>query len=170
MRQPIFQPLLSGTLTGCGFAPAVGLPCVQGSETDLRRYRDNFEPTSYTSRITNPYRAHEASRVAWNQSICADSSLIRGAIAQARERYVSPCMQPSSRRGLTISCVFINPLRPRHTCFASPIVPHNELRRAIHSPSVSLSSYFRAGSRSALRSLNQDTQPRRSRSLRHDSV
>jgi hypothetical protein len=144
---------------------------VQGSETDLRRYRDNLEPTSYTTRITSPCHAREASHVAWNQSICADSSPFRRANAQARERYVSPCMQPSSRRGLTISCVFINPLRPRHTCFASLVVPHNEQRRAVHSPSVSLCSILyivRAGSRSALRSLNhQDTQPRRFRSLRH---
>lgn len=53
----------------------------QGSETDLRRYRDNLEPTSYTSRITSPRHAHEASHVAWNQSIFADSNPFRCANA-----------------------------------------------------------------------------------------
>jgi hypothetical protein len=49
-----------------------------GSETDLRRYRDNLEPTSYKPSIMIPRHGHKPEHIAWNQSIVADACPFRG--------------------------------------------------------------------------------------------
>jgi hypothetical protein len=121
MRRKLFQPLYQATPLVVKSMDVLGLPnWVRSgvSETDLRQFCDNLQPTSNGSGFSFPW-PHTPIDLA-SQKPFDFCSLVPVSAVHAQQgfvmfRHVSGLLAASLR--LSISCVDISCGRPRHTIF-----------------------------------------------------